>query len=45
MSDANLVTIVDLVNSQDGYTLNLNNNLKARENCPSWPDHENEIDI
>ena len=32
MSDANLVTIVDLVNSLDDYTLHLINNLKVREN-------------
>ena len=31
MSDANLVTIVELVNSQDDYTLHLINNLKVRE--------------
>ena len=42
MSDANLVTIVDLVNSLDDYTLHLINNLKVRENRVIK--YENEID-
>ena len=43
MSDANLVTIVDLVNSLDDYTLHLINNLKVREKRFNIK-YENEID-
>ena len=41
MSDANLVTIVDLVNSLDDYTLHLINNLKVKRFNIKY---ENEID-